>query len=116
MEMSPAYLGETAKFLEGKGFSLDREETDYRGDGAVVGRKFVLRRDSEHLILEVVEYQDGAPKYFLKVENYHGLSTFSFPLDSWKHRPDRVEFKYVPVDDTGLGLSFTIDLREALED
>jgi hypothetical protein len=112
MEMSPEYLAETVQVLESAGFDVARENNDYGDlDGPVPALRYDLRRGArEHFALEVV-MPSGAPAYyFLELTSFHGLSSFSYPLDSWKHRVDRVEFRYYSDVRTGQGLALTLHL------
>ncbi len=114
MEMTPAYMAETAEFLRGEGYALSIDEQTY-GAGAHAPKATcytVQRGPALHLVLETVHDVDGGVRYFLEIVRYFGLRSYSFPLDSWKHFPDRVEFKFIPKDATGLGLSFTVDLAD----
>ena len=109
MEMSHEYMRETADALTGFGFALETAEEDY-GEG-VRGTKYVLRRPEEELTLETVEHPEEGETYFLEIGAFHGLKTFSIQLDSWKHRPDRIELKYFSLPGTGRSLSFTLALK-----
>jgi len=60
--------------------------------------------------LEALDYPDGTAAFYLQLVAYHGLSTPSFPLDSWKLWPNRVEFKFYTHPDSGQGLTFTLEL------
>jgi hypothetical protein len=55
-------------------------------------------------------YPNGEEAYYLEVVRIGAMHGFSFPLDSWKFRPATVEFKYYLHPDTGLGLSFFLNL------
>jgi len=108
MEMSKQYMKKTAEHLKEKGYSLEEKVVPYGNDGAM-GTQFVLQREpKQHFILETLEYSKAAPAYFLEIVQFFGLTSFSFPLDSWKYFQDRVEFKYYVLDNTGIGLSFTL--------
>ncbi len=112
MEMSADYMRQTAEHMAAKGYALEVERDEKERDGQrifVRDRYALTRNDNEHFILECITYPDGQEKYFIEVKRYHSIYTFSFPLDSWKHRPDRVEFKYYALPETGLGLSFILN-------
>ncbi len=106
MEMSPAYLQETAEHLAEKGYSLKAHQTEY---GEANGTMFVLSRPNEQIDLEHVVHPDGSVYYYFALL-FHGIKARSFPLDSWRHWPDRVEFKLRVHPDLGSGYAFTIDL------
>jgi hypothetical protein len=113
MEMSPAYAAETAEALSQKGFSVMREPLPEDTDGVLVyeGDRYTFEAEGERLVLEVLTYvSDGEHAYFLEIADFHGLRTFSFPLDSWKHRDNRIEFKFVADPRTAMGLAFTVPL------
>jgi len=112
MEMSKQWMEDTASFLGERGFEvarLDAEEAD-----GILRTRFDLRGDArQHLVLEVLVYPDGEERYWLQLAQWHGLRTYPFPLDSWKHRDAFVEFKFHVEPITGLGLSFLVDLPRA---
>jgi len=113
MEMSLAYMEETADALVGHGFAIARERCSYDPEDAVVGHCFELTAPAIHLRLETVQHPESPERYFLEIVDYHGLRSHSFELDSWKHRPDRIEFKYQPRLDGSGGLAFTLQLTES---
>ena len=111
MEMTPLYMAETAEFLSGEGYRLTVGRAHY-GEGALAAKSTryeLLRGEHQHFVLETVEHPEACTRYFLEVVDFFGMRAFSFPLDSWKFFDDRIEFKFVPVDATGLGLSFIIE-------
>ena len=65
----------------------------------------VLRRCVE---LETVEHHTVPERYYLALNRWHDLTITSYPLDSWKHFKDRVEFKFDINATTGMGLSFIV--------
>jgi|GEM_PF-1479109 len=115
MEMSTAYMTETVEYLETQGFRRTTTPLTKERDGVVIyeGERHELvvgQADTEFLALEVFRYPDGTERYFLELVAFHGMMSYPFELDSWKHRPDRVEFKYYAPADTGVGLSFILSL------
>jgi hypothetical protein len=60
--------------------------------------------------LELVERPGEHERYFLEIIRFHGLRSFSFPLDSWKFKGTSLELKYYALPDSGLGLALTLDL------
>lgn len=110
MKMSVTYMAETARAMESAGFELTAEERPLPGETDAVVHEFRLHRgDDCRLVLQAIEYP-GATDYYLELEEYHGMTSFSFPLDSWKHFGDRVELKYYTHPATSLGLSLTLRL------
>jgi hypothetical protein len=112
MEMTSAYLGETADAFEHCGFAREtRIEPDAPGGrGAFIRTRHTLARPNERIVLEVCSYPDGAEDFFLEIEDFHGLSCMSFPLDSWRHHADRVEMKLRADPNTGQGFAFVLTL------
>jgi hypothetical protein len=113
MEMSPAYLEATARHLQQAGWTLVSSTENRERDGElkfICHRHRVERAVDEVLVLEALTYPDGVQAYYLAIEEWHGITCTSFPLDSWKHRADRVEFKFYSHPSTNLGLSFIIRL------
>ncbi len=113
MQMSSAYMAETVEHLCQHGWVAERRDDTHEQDGAPVFERstWVLQRgEEEHLELEALSYADGAETFYLAIPGFHGLSSHSFPLDSWKHRPDRVEFRYHAMADSGLGHTFVLQL------
>jgi hypothetical protein len=110
MEMTCQYMNETAQAFRHAGFRLQEAEVHYGSDGHV-GRQFRLSRGLHvSLVLEALETNHAGAQFYLSIVQYHGLSSPSFPLDSWKHHPDRVEFKYLADPSTGQGLTFVVPL------
>jgi hypothetical protein len=115
MEMTAAYMRQAAEFLTSRGFALAEEHAELGEiDGAkCTSTRFVLTRGAhEHLVLELVEHPKEEARYFLEITRFHGLRSFSFPLDSWKFRGASIEFKYYALPDSGLGLALTLDLSD----
>jgi hypothetical protein len=116
MEMSPDYLNKAALAFETNGFALTRSEAvlGELPEGPCRSTKYDLRRgDAEHFVLEWVAHPTEGDRYFLEIVGFHGLRSFSFPLDSWKVRPTSIELKYYTVAESGLGLSLTFALDHA---
>ncbi len=114
MQMSVAYMAETVGALEDAGFEVQTEsrvlEPTATRPGARRTEHRLRRGAEEELLLEAIAYDEGEVAYYLELVTFHGLSTFSFPLDSWKHRPGSVEFKFYEDPGTGNGLSFRLAL------
>jgi len=106
--MTAEWMGTTADFLAANGWEVERLDTE---DDAFVRTRYDIRGgDREHLVLEALTYPDGDERYWLQLVSWHGLRSYPFPLDSWKHRDAFVEFKFHVEPVTGLGLSFFVDL------
>ncbi len=90
--------------------SLERDDKT-RDEVRIYERlRWTLTREAVHIELEALEYPDGTAAFYLALIDYHGLSTSSFPLDSWKLWPERIEFKFYTHPESGQGLTFTIKL------
>ena len=114
MEMTADYLAKTAEFRGGCGFEHTAEADTSERDGATVfhrTRHQLRRPPDEHLVLEAITYPSGTEAFYLEIVGFHGLRSTSFMLDSWKHFKDRVEFKYYAHPESGMGLSFVLDLE-----
>jgi hypothetical protein len=110
MEMSPKYAAETASELAQHGYTCEQSEEERR-DGDVLrfkATRYALTAPRQRLIMEVVSYPDGDTRYFLEIAEYHGLSSFSLELDSWKYRDDYIEFRYYTNPETGSALTLKI--------
>jgi len=114
MEMSLLYMHETTDQLKEMGFVVVPAQTElgHLEEGSCVSHTFTCTRKNEELVLETVVHPNEAERYFLQIRNFHGLSTFSFPLDSWKHRSGSIEFKYYSLPEDGRGLSFVLKERD----
>ena len=115
MEMSPDYLSQAADTFVRHGFALTRSETvlGELAEGPCRSTTYDLRRGSvEHFVLEWVSHPSEGDRYFLQMVSFHGLRSFSFPLDSWKVRAASIELKYYTVAESGLGLSLTLALDQ----
>lgn len=110
MEMSPEYAKETAANMAERGYtlSIDKEK---RTDGSIIrfkATRYQLTAENQKLVLEVIRYPDDEVRFFLEINQYFGLSTFSFELDSWRYREDFVEFRYYTHPETGGALTFKL--------
>lgn len=115
MKMSLAYMEATAAHMASKGWQVTRTEKTHERDGQLVfvAHQFALARgDGARFEMETLVYADETLAYYLAIAAWHGLSVTSYPLDSWKHRPDKVEFKFAISPDSGLGLSFIVQLPD----
>jgi hypothetical protein len=112
MKMSADYMQETVEWMAQQGFAVhpsqDRVESP---SGALLFErsKWLLTRDNERFALESLLYPSGKEAWYLAIEHFHGLRCNSYPLDSWKHRAEWVEFKFQQDAETGLGLAFTLE-------
>lgn len=110
MEMSADYAEETARALAERGYRCERSE-ERRMDGEVLrfsATRYALTAPGQRLLLEVLAYPDGELRYFLEIADYHGLSSYSFELDSWKYRDEYIEFRYYTHPETGGALTLQI--------
>lgn len=114
MEMSSAYLRQTVDHLQQVGYDVEEHTEAKERSGQIVFDRTRFRcskpADQAEFILEVLTYPDGREAYYLELVAIGPMRSFSFPLDSWKFRPDSVEFKYYLHPETGLGLSFILSL------
>jgi len=112
MEMSADYMAETVEHMQRFGYSVTEAKDTNERDGQLVFNrtKYSCQSAEAELVLEVLCYADGREAYFMEIVRMGAMSSFSFPLDSWKFRPETVEFKYYVHPATGLGLSFLINL------
>lgn len=112
MEMSGAYLRQTVEHLRNAGYAVVESEDSRERTGELVfdRTKFQCQKDENAFVLELIQYPDGKEAYYLEILRMGSIRSTSFPLDSWKFRPQLVEFKYYIEPRTGLGLSFTLDL------
>jgi hypothetical protein len=114
MKMSNTYMQTTAQHLASRGFLLTTdvdEKRDAVGTCLFVRTRYLLKRAMESIVMEALIHHTGKEAFYLEF-GWHSASFLSFPLDSWKHRDDRVEFKFRPTDDTGEGLALTVWLRQ----
>lgn len=105
MEMTPKYMAETVEHLEACGYEVERSEVTY---GERTCDRYRLRRSDTDIVLESFR-DEQTPRFFMECR-YHRMRWTSFPLDSWKHFPSHVEFKFYALAETGMGLSFILDL------
>jgi hypothetical protein len=114
MQMSAAYMKQTAAHLERKGFTVNTEQDTKAGPNGTIferSRYHCRKTEDQYFILEVLQYAaDSEESYFLEICRYFNLYSHSFPLDSWKFRDHQIEFKYLADKDSGLGLSFVLKL------
>jgi hypothetical protein len=113
MEMNLAYFDATIKHLESKGFSIQITADEHRtGDELVFQRKSARcdLGDDCSLSFEALAYSNGHENFYLEIIKMGRMRGFSFPLDSWKYHPNRIEFKYRDDPESGLGLALTLDL------
>lgn len=116
MEMSGDYLRQSAQWLASVGYTLKEELPDAEPGTPVCVRYHLSRGEEEHFVLECLRYEDGSERYYLEIMRYYAMRAFSFPLDSWKHFKDRVEFKFYALDEPPLGLSFILARPPAPEE
>jgi hypothetical protein len=112
MEMTTQYMKETAEAFREAGFKLEEADLRYGCDGPVAQQFRLTRGAGVSLVMEALETTHEEPQFYLSILQYHGLSSPSFPLDSWKHHQDRVEFKYLADPSTGRGLTFVVLLSD----
>lgn len=111
MKMTPDWLAETAAHLESWGFTRTVDtSTRTLHDRPVYQRtRYSLARGlDESLVLDALAYADGSVSYWLEIVDWHGLQSHPYRLDSWRHRPGQVEFKYHVDPETGTGLALVI--------
>jgi len=107
MDMSAAWMRETAEAMEAAGWQVSHGRKD---EGDFVRDRYEVRGgEREQLVFECLTYPDGDERYWLQLVAWHGLRTYPFPLDSWKFRDAFVEFKFHVEPVSGLGLSFIVD-------
>jgi len=112
MEMSTEYMAKAVELLEKHGFVSERSVRQIDGEPDITATSFrLVRGDAEELVLEHITYPDRPTAYYLQLVRFHGLRSFSFPLDSWKFRDHSIELKYYALPDTGLALSLTFELQ-----
>ena len=111
MKMSAAYLAETAQAFRDAGFDVSFVQDQDEENGVVHfdrDRHDIRRGEHEHIVLETLTYPNGDEAWWITIEAWHGLTAHSYPLDSWKYRPDRVEFKFAPHPESGTAPAFTV--------
>ncbi|MCH2110477.1 MAG: hypothetical protein MK135_14235 [Polyangiaceae bacterium] len=110
--MSLDYMEEMVDRLGASLFKTEKKERviGELPDGDCVSHCFEVHRPEERLLFEAVDHPQEGMRYFLEVAEFHGLSSFRLPLDSWKIWPDRLEFKYYSLPENGRAVSFILDL------
>lgn len=117
MKMSASYLAQTAAHLREAGYLVtENTQVKHRGDNVIFQRTFYQCRKPPEvdIVLEALTYPDGRETYYLEILQVGPLRSLSFPLDSWKFHPAMIEFKYYSEPETGMGLSFMLDLPPSL--
>jgi hypothetical protein len=113
MKMSALYMSQTADHLRSAGYTIEHT-TEVKKTGESVAferqRYRCCHGSDATFIMEALTYPDGIETYYMEITKIGSLRSFSFPLDSWKFRKSTVEFKYYIHPETGLGLSFILDL------
>jgi hypothetical protein len=115
MEMSTEYFRESVTHLTRYGFVATEEVISYGDDERqpIQSVRVILARGAvERLALECVSRPVGDSLFYLEIETFHGLRAPSFQLDSWKHWPDRIEFKYRSDPSTAEGLAWILYLTK----
>lgn len=107
MEMTPEYMAETVKHLATCGFEVESGTEVY---GERTCDRYRVQGKGVDIVLESFRDDEG-PRFFMECK-YHRMRWTSFPLDSWKHFPNHVEFKFYSLAETGMGLSFILDIGE----
>lgn len=113
MEMNTAYFEATLNFLETKGYALKKQLDEHIEEQGVVFSRVRVDchlADDCRFIFEMLRYTQGQEDFFLEILKIGRMRSFSFPLDSWKYHPNRIEFKFRDDPATGLGLALTLDL------
>lgn len=107
MKMTADYMVQSVEFLANHGFEQATESRFYGDEtSATVYR---MRRGPEEILeLEAVRYESGEESFHLQIESFHGLTSTSYRLDSWKYFDHRIEFKYGVDPQTGRGLSLVL--------
>lgn len=111
MEMSVAYLADTVASMAENGWTLESDEEYVVVEGvlsSMITKHRLTQGEDRVLSIEAIAYADGTESYFMAIERYGYITSTSFPLDSWKYRDNRVEFKYYTHPETGLGISFIV--------
>ncbi len=115
MKMTPAWMKATTEHLAEWGFDVSSSSEEEHVDEQLIltrTRYELVRGHRECLVLEGLDYPDRESTYWLEIPRWHGLSSFPYRLDSWRHRPGQVEFKYAIDPETGMGLSFFVKEEE----
>lgn len=101
-------MRDTVNYLVSRGYALHEEKASYGSPAAAEGEKYYLQWSDSYFVLETVTHQTTGESYFLEIKNHFGMRCTSFPLDSWKFFPNRLEFKFYAQPESGLGLSFVL--------
>jgi hypothetical protein len=115
MEMNMAYFRATLERMSGAGFEVATESDTHTDQGSLVftrTKALCSKGEACRLNFESLEYAAGQVDFYLEILAMGRMRSFSFPLDSWKHHADRIEFKYRADPQTGLGLALTMSLKE----
>ena len=111
MEMSVEYMKKAVELFQKHGFTAEPSVRQIDGSPDIEATSYRLTRgEHEELVLEHVTYTEQPTAYYLQLVRFHGMRSFSFPLDSWKIREHSIELKYYALPDTGLALSITLEL------
>jgi hypothetical protein len=116
--MTLAYMEKTAQIMTERGFSLvvKDEVLGEITEGNVRSVRFCLHRgDNESLVMETVIHPEHNLRFFIEILAWHGLTSRSYPLDSWKHWKDRVEFRMYEDHETGTGFAWVMALPNVKE-
>ena len=106
MDMSLEYLVETIAHLDDIGFETKRIEVP---ELTYVATRFEVTHDNIKISVEHLNYVDDAEdeRYWIHIENYFGLESMPFELDSWKYRDTKTEFRFFAKPD-GTALTFSL--------
>jgi hypothetical protein len=113
MEMNLAYYEATIAHLQSKGFVIESKHDVQQAQGELAFDRTsnaCTKGEDCCFSFEALSYPDGREDFYLEIQKVGRMRSFSFPLDSWKYHPNRIEFKYRDDPATGLGLAITLDL------
>ncbi len=114
MKMSHAYMKETIDVLKTQDYVVTTSVDQMAP--SVLRSRYVLAPEDVQFTLECVERsedEDYPESYYLEWNALGPVTSTSFELDSWKHRADRVEFKYQTDVTTGRGLALVLHFPPA---
>ncbi len=94
MEMSAEYMAETAKAFGENGYEVVETPVVYDEGRETHAVRYKMTNGEIHIELECLSRPDRPDAYYMVIETYHGLHIAEYELDSWKHRPTGVEFKF----------------------